>query len=189
MIRYALPLAAIGATAALFAGCGGSSSAPSPSSSAGSTSARTDRVLPVPKNPIFNTSTTPGLTITKVLVENNVDPGTGKAVDDHLEVAVKNTTAKPLTGLEIYYLIKDPKTKDQEGYHAAIPGVMIDPGATEVVNFDPTGQPGHIPVNKYSLYYTDKNELTVDVTASASGVGPATFTVKKDAGGAEAGVE
>lgn len=76
-----------------------------------------------------------------------------------------------------------------EGYYATLRGFTIKPGATRVVQFDDTGKPDHYPVNKYSLYYTDKNALTVDVTAAAAGVKQATFTVKKDSGGAEAGVE
>ena len=44
----------------------------------------------------------------KVLVENNVSPDTGKAVDDHLEVALKNTGSRPLDNVAIYYAIRDP---------------------------------------------------------------------------------
>lgn len=202
-MRKIVPLIVLGLTTAVVAaGCGSSGTSSTPSAggsggapasgapaAAGGSSAGGKAVLPVPKNPIANTSTAAGLTVTKVLVENNVDPATGKGTDDHLEVALKNTGAKPLTGVEVYYLISDPKTKATEGYYAKLDAVTIAPGATEVVNFDNTGRPGHVPVNKYSLYYTDKNALTIDVTASASGVKPATFTVKKDAGGAEAGVE
>jgi len=145
-------------------------------------------VLPVPKNPIVNAATAPGLTITRALVENNVTD-TGKKADDHLEIGLKNTTAKPLGPIEVYYTITDPAKKLSDGYYATLDGLTIKPGATEVVNFDNSGQPGHYPVNRYSLYYTDKNALVVDLTASAAGVKQATFSVKKDAGGAEAGVE
>ena len=57
------------------------------------------------------------------------------------------------------------------------------------MHFDNTGKTDHYPVNKYSLYYNDKNALVVDVAASSPTVKVATFTVNKDAGGAEAGVE
>ena len=138
---------------------------------------------------IVNTSSAPGLEIAKVLVENNVSAQTGKTVSDHLEVSLKNTTTKPLSGLELYYTISDPQTGASEGYFTRLTGLVVDPGATRTVNFDDTAGADHYPVNKYSLYYTDKNALVVDVTASAPGLKVATFTVKKDAGGAEAGVE
>ncbi len=199
-IKKAVPLMAIGLSAALVAGCGGSSSSAisaastpvistAPGTSAPAPTGGTTRVLPVAKNPITNAATAPGLTITKALVENNVSPETGKGVADHLEVALKNSGTTPLTGVEIYYLISDPTTKASEGYYAKLADFTIDPGATRTAHFDTTGAKDHYPVNKFSLYYTDKNALTVDVTASATGVKPATFTVKKDAGGAEAGVE
>jgi hypothetical protein len=189
--RLARPALALLAVAAVAAGCGGGGSSSSatdtsPSSQAASGSAR---VLPVKGNPISNSSTAPGLTITKALVENNVSPDTGKAVPDHLEIALQNTSGKPLDKLEIYYEITDPGKHVSEGYHTVLEGFTIRPGATRVVHFDETGAQDHFPVNKYSLYYTDKNELVVKVTASAPGVKPATFTVKKDAAGAEAGVE
>ncbi|MEZ5079374.1 MAG: hypothetical protein R2878_01665 [Thermoleophilia bacterium] len=201
-MKKALSVMAIGLASALIAGCGSSSS---PSAGAGATTATGSggsapaaaatspaagaRVLPVAKNPIVNTSSAPGLEIAKVLVENNVSAQTGKTVSDHLEVSLKNTTTKPLSGLELYYTISDPQTGASEGYFTRLTGLVIDPGATKTVNFDDTAGADHYPVNKYSLYYTDKNALVVDVTASAPGLKVATFTVKKDAGGAEAGVE
>ena len=200
-VRRALPLATIGVVAvALASGCGGggssaSSSGPaaatssSSSSSSPSSSPASGRVLPVPKNPISNSSTAPGLTITKALVENNVSPETGKGVSDHLEIALRNTSAKPLDQIGVYFKITDPTKKVSEGYYTKLAGFTIEPGTTRVAHFDQTGAKDHFPVNKYSLYYTDKNTLVVDVMASAPNVKPATFTVKKDAGGAEAGVE
>jgi hypothetical protein len=197
-IKKALPVVAIGLSALLVAGCSGSSSSTSAGAStpvasipAGATTPTggTTRVLPMAKNPIANSATAPGLTITKALVENNVSAETGKAVSDHLEVALKNTNSAPLDGVEVYYVISDPSTKGSEGYYAKLAGFTIAPGATRIAHFDDTGAKDHFPVNKLSLYYTDKNALVVDVTASATGVKPATFTVKKDSGGAEAGVE
>lgn len=191
-IRRALPLIAVGAAVAI-AGCGGSSGSGSPSGSAGPgaspPASATKQILPVADNPITNSSTAPGLRITKVLVENNVSADTGKAVDDHLEVALKNSTSKPLDGLSVYYKITDPKTKDTEGYFTKLEKFTVPSGSTRVAHFDNTGATDHYPTNKFSLYYTDKNALVVDVTASSPNVKPATFTVKKDSGGAEAGVE
>lgn len=188
--RKAAALLAAGLATAVVAGCGGGSNSPT-NGAAPAAGAPTSgqQVLPIAKNPIANTATAPGLTITKALVENNVSPTTGKAVDDHLEVALKNTSTKPLDQVEIYYKITDPAKNVSEGYHTKLAGFTIDPGATRVAHFDTTGEPDHFPVNKYSLYYTDKNELVVDITAGAKDVKPATFSVKKDAGGAEAGVE
>lgn len=178
------PLLALGAATMLAAGCGGSGT----SASTTPTTAASGQVLPVATNPITGTPA-PGLKITKALVENNVSAATGKAADDHLEVALKNTGSKPLSGVAIYYKITDPAKKVSEGYYTKLSGFVIQPGATRIAHFDSTGAPDHYPVNKYSLYYTDKNRLVVEVTAKAVGAGPTMFTVKKDAGGAEAGVE
>ena len=197
-IVAALALTAIGLTIAVASGCGGAgnssasgtTAAPTTTAPAATTTtAGTGQVLPVPKNPISNDSTAAGLTIAKVLVENNVSPETGKAVDDHLEIALKNTSTKPLDQIGIYYTFTDTASGASEGYYTKLDGVTIEPGTTRVVHFDKTGATDHYPVNKYSLYYTDKNALVVDVTASSPGVKVATFTVKKDAGGSEAGVE
>jgi len=184
-------IAVTGAAGLLVVGCGGAKSASGTSATkAASSSASTAiQVLPVPSNPISNSSTAAGLTITKVLVENNVSPSTGKAVDDHLEIALKNTSATTLTNIEVYYKITDPSKHASEGYYTKLTGFDIKPGATRTAHFDNTGAPDHFPDNKYSLYRTDKNALVVDVMASSPAVKPATFTVHKDAGGAEAGVE
>jgi hypothetical protein len=188
-----IPLTAVALTALVIAGCGGGTSGSSTSSgktpAAGASAPGSKNVLPIAKDPIKNTSTTPGLTITKALVENNTSPATGKVVDDHLEVVLKNTSAKPLDNLELYYKITDPAKGASEGYYAKLSGFSIQPGASRVAHFDNSGTTDHYPVNKYSLYYTDKNALVVDITASSPNVKPATFTVKKDSGGAEAGVE
>jgi hypothetical protein len=190
-----IPIVASGlAAAVLVSGCASSDSATTkagPGTTGGATApaAAGKAVLPVPKNPIANTATAPGLAITKTLVENNEDPSTGKAVTDHLEVALKNTTGRPLDQIEIYYKISDPTKGTAEGYYAKLDGFEIKPGASRVAHFDNTGRPDHFPVNTYSLYYVDKNELVVDVIASAPKVKQATFTVTKDAAGAEAGVE
>ncbi len=189
-VRRALPLTAVVVGLGLLAGCGGGASTATPGAPAATTSSGTGaQVLPVASNPISNSSTAAGLTITKALVENNVSAETGKAASDHLEIELRNTTSKRLTEIAVYFKITDPSKKVSEGYYTKLTGFTLAPGATRVAHFDQTGARDHYPVNKYSLYYTDKNALVVDIVASASGLKPATFTVKKDSGGAEAGVE
>jgi hypothetical protein len=186
-VRNTLAVLSIGAAVVLASGCGGSQTAASPTTPAATrtSSTTTGRVLPVAENPISNNSTVTGLRITRTLVENNVAPGTNAAVADHLEIALENTSTKPLGQIAIYYKITDKKKGVSEGYYTKLDGFTIAPGATRVVHFDQTGAKDHYPVNKYSLYYTDKNALVVGVMASAEGVQPATAAVKKDAGGPE----
>jgi len=152
-----------------------------PVSSSGS-----DQVLPVNANPISNSSTAPTLKITSVLVENNVDPSTGKAAEDHLEITLTNTGSVELSGFEVYTTYTDPTDKISESYYTALPSTFtIAPGATRVAHFDATGAPDHFPVNKFSLYSSATNALDVEVVVSATGAAVQTTTLKKDAGGAE----
>ncbi len=143
-------------------------------------------VLPVTQNPIVNTSTVRTLKILSVLVENNVD-ARGKAVDDHLEVALQNTGTTALTDVEIYYTFTDPTTKDSESYYSKLPGSFTVPaGGTRTAHFDSTGAADHFGVNKFNLYYTSQNALDVTVEVSSPGAAVQQARVKKDAGGAEA---
>lgn len=143
-------------------------------------------VLPVKGNPIVNGSTVEALAIEEVLVENNVAEGGGGDAPDHLEVALRNTGSAPLTGFEVYYTIRDPKTKDSESYYVRLPdSFTIAPGAERVAHFDGTRATDHFPVNTFSLYYTDTNALDVTVVVSALDAAPQTARVRKDAGGAE----
>jgi hypothetical protein len=142
-------------------------------------------ILPVEANPIANASTEPGLTITEVLVENNVDSATGRDAADHLEIALTNETDRELTGFEVYYEITDLVTGDKEAYYCKLSSFTIAPGGSRSVHFDDTGQVDHYPDNPFSLYHLSMNEMQVDVTVSAEGVMPQTASVKKDAGGDE----
>jgi hypothetical protein len=180
---------AVAAVLAVSSGCGGDSEGTDDAGAGAGGSSGTAQVLPVKDNPISNDATAKGLAITKALVENNVSAETGKDVPDHLEVALKNTSSKPLEPVEVYYKIVDDTKGVSEGYHAKLDGFRIEPGKTRVAHFDETDAEDHYPVNKYSLYYTDKNELFVEVTASAPGVQPATFKVRKDAADAEESAE
>ena len=142
-------------------------------------------VLPVASNPISNTSTEPGLKIEQVLVENNVNPATGKDAPDHLEIALRNESDKEMSGFEVYYQITDLTTGAKEGYHSKLDGFTIPAGGERVVHFDDTGEPDHYPDNKFSLYHLSRNAMQFDVTVSATGFAPQTASVKKDAGGDE----
>jgi hypothetical protein len=184
--------AAVVAVGLALAGCdGGSSSASSDSgasdtepASASSPRASAESVLPVQSNPIQNSSTAKTLKIDSVLVENNVGPD-GKDAEDHLEVALSNTGSTPLTGLEFFYTFTDAVEDASESYYAEVPDASIPAGGELVVHFDDTGEPGHIPVNEFSLYFTTANALDVEVQASAEGAAVATGTVKKDPPGEE----
>ncbi len=145
-----------------------------------------DAVLPVTSNPVTNTATDLLLAIDEVLVENNVDPATGKAADDHLEIAVTNTGTTELGGFEVYYTITDPSTGDTESYYTRLPdSFTIAPAASRTIHFDNTGAVDHFPDNQYSLYHTSLNGLDVNVEVSAHGAAPQTATVQKDPGGDE----
>lgn len=160
--------------------CGGSGGPGSSNAPAAST-----QVLPTTKNPIVNTSTAQTLSISSVLVENNVD-ASGAAATDHLEVALSNTGAAPLTKFEVYYTFEDPKTHESESYYAKLPDDFVIPANGErIAHFDDTAAPDHFSVNEFSLYNTDTNALNVTVTVSATDAAPQTMSVKKDAGGAE----
>jgi len=162
-------------------------SSPEPSDAQGdSSSAAADGlVLPVTSNPISNTSTAPGLKIDKVLVEDNVNPATGKDAPDHLEIVLRNDSKQELSEFEVYYEITDLTTGAKEGYHSKLEGFAIPAGATRAVHIDNTDEKDHYPENEFSLYRLSRNELQFDVMVSATGVAPQTSSVKKDAGGDE----
>lgn len=198
--RYsrALRLGAVTLLAATaLSGCGGSAAKTDSSATVSTTTSTgtgdapaTSQVLPVADNPISNAAIAKGLKITSVLVENNEDPATKKTVDDHLEIALENTSANDLTGFEVYYSFADPTDNVTEGYYSKLPNSFAIPaGGTRVVHFDNSGAPDHFPVNKYGLYSTSKNALDVTVAVSAADVAVQTATVKKDAGGAENAAE
>lgn len=181
----------LGLAAAALVGCssgssGSSGTTPADSKSTGSGAPSESQVLPVTSNPITNTSTTQALSIDEVLVENNVDPATGKDASDHLEVAMTNNGTAELTAFEVYYTFEDPKTGDSESYYAKLPASFtIAPGAQRNAHFDNTGEADHFPVNDFSLYYTDTNAIDVTVEISATDTAVQTLTVAKDAGGPE----
>lgn len=176
-------LAALGLVAGVgLSACGGSSPTTATTSTTANGSAR---VLPVQDNPIVNPSTVHALKIDSVLVENNVD-GAGKAVDDHLEIALTNTGSTDLAGIEVFYTFTDPTAHLTESYYTKLPGSFAVPaGGSRAVHFDNTRATDHFASNEFSLYATSVNKLDVEVIVSAHGAAIQTTTVKKDAGGAE----
>jgi hypothetical protein len=179
---------AIAAGLATLAACGGASSSSNATTTPPDATAAPagDQVLPVTANPISNPSAEQLLTIDSVLVENNVDPETGKDADDHLEIAVTNSGTAELTGFEVFYTYDDKVAGVTESYYAALPaGFTVAPGASRVIHFDNSGAPDHFGDNQYSLYHTSLNPMDVTVEVSATNAAPQTMTVKKDKGGDE----
>ena len=142
-------------------------------------------MLPVSSDPIVNTSTTPGLEITGIMVENNVDPATKKDLSDRLQMTLVNTSSATLSDLEAFYTMTDSTTNKSESYYQKLTGLTIDPGASQTIYFDTETGPGHYPENVYSLYRTSPNEVVIDAKVSASGFAPATSQVAKAVGTGE----
>lgn len=142
-------------------------------------------VLPVTANPMTTTGTKAGLTVTGAMAENNVDPQSKAAVPDRLQFDLTNTTTAPITGLEAYYTMKDTTTGKTESYYQKLDGITLAPGQKETVYFDNGTSPGHYPENKYSIYRNSTNQVTITLTAGASGYAPATGTATKSAGTGE----
>jgi hypothetical protein len=180
----AVAVVALGALA--IAGCGGQQASASSNAAASvAASPAGGPVLPVPSDPIVNTSTKPGLEITGIMVENNVDPVTKQDLSDRLQMTLVNTSSSTLSDLEVYYNMTDSKTNKSEGYYQKLTGLTIAPGASQTIYFDTESGPGHYPENIYSLYRTSPNEVVIDVKVSAPGYAPATAQVKKAVGTGE----
>jgi len=142
-------------------------------------------VLPVASNPIANAATAPTLAITYAAVEDNVDPATGKAIDDRLQLTLKNSGSTPLTGIEVYYEMTDIVTGAKEGYYQKLHGLSIPAGQDATVFFDNKTDPGHYPENQFSIYRSSTNEVDFAVQASAVGAKIATATAVKAIGTGE----
>jgi len=137
------------------------------------------------ENPIDNNSITEGFVITSLLVENNIDPVTNKAVDDHLEIELKNTSGNELKGFEVYYTIKDNDTDVIEAYYVNLPDFILKSGETKSINFDNKDGNGHYSVNINSIYFTTMSAKVFEVTVSTDGFKPVSGKVNKDPGGEE----
>lgn len=131
------------------------------------------------------TGTKTGLTITDARAEDNVDPQSKAAVPDRLQFTLTNTTTASMTGLDVYYTMKDTKTGANESYYQKLDGLTLAPGQKENVYFDNASGPGHYPENKYGLYRSSTNQVTITVLADAAGYASATATATKAPGTGE----
>ncbi|CDK00680.1 conserved exported hypothetical protein [Microbacterium sp. C448] len=176
-------VAAMVLTAGVLTGCQAATGTAlaTPGASASATPG-SNSVLPVASNPISNTSTAPGLSIASAAVEDLVDPATGKAMDDRLQITLTNSTSTPLTNVEIYYQMTDVTTQQSEGYYMALDDVTIPAQDETTVYFDNGTEPGHFPENTFSLYRTSTNQVDFVIQASADGVQVATANASKGAG-------
>ena len=153
--------------------------------SIGSATALPKPVVPVTKNPIVNTSTAPGITITSAKVQDNVDPITKKAIPDRLLMKVVNKSSKPASGFEIFYTMKDSSTKAKESYYQKLTGFTVKAGATSYLYFDNLAGAGHFPENIFSIYRSSTNEVKFAIVLSAKGFKIATASAVKDKGTGE----
>ncbi len=178
------------AGALTLAGCSaGGTSAPSTPAQAGTTASgapSTAPVLPVTVDPIKNASTAPGLTVSKVMLQNNTDPS-GAAISDRLQFTINDSTAKALTGVEVFYTMTDVKTKASESYYQKLDGLTVPANGSAIVYFDNSGKPGHFPENKFSIYRSSLNKVDFTIEVSAPGLKIATAKGTKDAGAGETG--
>jgi len=182
-------------TSIALAGCSSNSATPVASDSASaqsslvaadtSTVGSTDVVLPVGSNPIVNTATEKNLEISYAAVEDNIDPATGQAIDDRLELTLKNVGAGTLDGFEVYYEMTDVVTGQAEAYYQKLDGISIPAGSETTVFFDNVTDPGHFPENDFSIYRSSTNEVDFTIQVSAATAQIATATAVKATGTGE----
>jgi hypothetical protein len=115
IIGAVVVIGGVGAIAASKSGNKSSTKSPS--------SVTATQTLPVKSNPIQNSSTVEGLVIAEIAVQDNVDPATKKAIDDRLQINIKNTSAKTMSNLEAYYSMKDSTTGQVENYYQKLTGL------------------------------------------------------------------
>ncbi len=139
-----------------------------------------------------NVNTTPqpstgeaGLSITKILVEDNYDAAAKRDAPDHLEISVTNLGQQTVSNFFVYCTIKDLVTAAEQSYLLPLTDFVLAPGEAKVIHIDTSSEAGHYSANPNSLYFTSPNEMQVDVTISAEGFQAATGGIKKDAGGPE----
>ena len=185
-VPTAAPTAVVAVSDSAVASTPGITSPPASVADAATTAVPGGPVLPVAANLITNQATALVLKIESVRVENNVD-SFGKAADDHLEIALRNTGSTELTDIEVFSTFTDATAGTTESYYADLPSDFTIPaGGMRIIHFDDTGAPDHFAVNKFSLFATSTNGLDVDVVVSAKDAAVQRLSLKKDPGGAEA---
>jgi hypothetical protein len=153
---------------------------------AASTSADPQDIVPgLYANPITNTATQTGFKIVSITVENNVDPTTGKPVNDNVEIKLQNLTQANLTGFEVYYTVTDSITHQKEGYYKKLSNYTLAPGSTQTVQLDNGTGTGHYGLNTNGIYFKSNNMLTFNVIVSSKGYASVTSQATRSAGGAE----
>ena len=145
----------------------------------------TASLLPVKTNPIQNTSTQPGLSIENAAAEDNVDPSTKQAIGDRLQITLKNSSTKTLTGFEVFYTMTDATTHASESYYLPLTDLTLPAGATTTIYFDNEKGPHHYPENRYSIYRSSTNKVDFAIQVSAKDVAIAEGAATKGAGTGE----
>ncbi len=142
-------------------------------------------------NPIPQGGKPGGIALKSGIVENNVEPGTGKATDDHLELEVQNLTDADIKGVEFFLTLKDSVTGATENTYRKLAGFTIPKKGTSVLHFLPKGSldfaaaTDHFRANPNSALYKTPNEKMLRVEIAIPGFAPAKIDIKKDKGGAE----
>jgi hypothetical protein len=153
-----------------------------------------DRLDPQPlqaANTIAQTGKAGGPAIAAAKVEDNFDPVTKKDVADHLEITLMNPGTSLVTGLQVYFTIRDDKTLRTESYSRNFTAFKLKPGVASVLHLDVAGAldagaaSEHFRFNPNSMLYKSANAKTVTIQVAAPGYAPSSITVKKDAGTAE----
>lgn len=177
-----IPLVLVGVLAiAGVAGC----TATATSTPATSSTAPSSAVLPINGNPIVNDSTVPGLSVSYAAVEDNVDPATGAALSDQLELTIRNDSTQPATGLEVFYTMTDVTTRQQESYYQNLGSLSVAAGAETTIYFDNGSEPGHYPENTFSIYRSSSNQVDFTIEVSAQNLATANATATKGVGSGE----
>lgn len=135
-------------------------------------------------NQIKNNSTTPGLVIKSLTVENNVDSN-GQPASDHIEVSIENTSGSTMKSLESYVTMTDQKTGSKEGYFVPLTGLSLMPNQTVTVHYNGGSGNNHYALTHNSMYYKSADAITVSVQISLPGFATQTQSVTKSPGGAE----
>ena len=147
-----------------------------------------DKVDPNPtfaENPGFTSGGNEVFKIKQAIVENNYDFEAKKDAADHLEVTVQSMSDKDIYNMNAYYTITDDVSGKNEAYIVYLKDFVLKAHETQTIHFDNDSRSGHFGANPNSIYYTSKNNQTLDVTLWSDGYAPQSLQINKDAGGAE----